>query len=121
MKKILSILVIIMLILSFSITSNAVEDSVPGQYINEIDEAGSSSEEIETIAGKILGVLQTVGIVVAVVMLLVIGIKYMMGSVEEKSKYKTSMAPYLIGAVVVFATVNITKIIYDVVNQINKK
>ncbi|MEI3401230.1 MAG: hypothetical protein V8R51_02250 [Clostridia bacterium] len=46
--------------------------------------------------------MQTVGIVLSVVILIILGIKYMMGSAEEKAEYKKTMIPYLIGAVSVF-------------------
>ena len=41
-----------------------------------------------------------------------IGIKYMLGSVEEKAKHKQTLMPYLIGAVLVFSETTIPQILY---------
>ena len=62
----------------------------------------------------IIGILRTVGTIISVAVLAILGIKYMMGSVEEKATYKETMRPYLIGAVLVFGITNILAIIIDV-------
>ena len=49
-------------------------------------------------------------------MLVVIGIKYMMGSAEEKAEYKKTLMPYIIGAALVFAASAIAGIIYGFTN-----
>ena len=45
----------------------------------------------------------------AVVVLLVLGIKYMMGSASEKAEYKKTMIPYLVGALLIFGASAIAK------------
>lgn len=81
-----------------------------------IDPVPPSGNEIQTIGGKIIGIIQVFGNVLAVGMLIVLGIKYMMGSAEDKAEYKKSMIPYLIGAVLIFAGANIADIIYNSIN-----
>ena len=51
--------------------------------------------------------------VLSVIVLIVLGVKYMMGSVEEQAEYKRSLMPYVIGAGLVFAASSIAQIIYD--------
>ena len=53
----------------------------------------------------------------AVGILMVLGIKYMMGSAEEKAEYKKTMIPYLIGAVLLFAAVNLATYIYGIAEK----
>lgn len=72
-------------------------------------------EETENIANKILGLIQVIGTFISVGALMVMGIKYMMGSAEERATYKKSMIPYIIGCIVLFGAVNITSMIYNVV------
>lgn len=67
-------------------------------------------------AGKIIGVIQGFGSVVSVGALIYMGIRYMIGSTEEKAMYKETMIPYLIGAILVFAGSNIVGAIYNAVN-----
>lgn len=74
---------------------------------------------ITNLGGKIIGVVRTVGVLVAVVILLVLGIKYMMGSAEEKADYKKSMIPYIVGAILVFAASTIAGIVYDMAISLN--
>lgn len=45
---------------------------------------------ISTIGGQIANILSTIGIIVAVIVLLVLGIKYMMGSASEKQNTKNN-------------------------------
>lgn len=78
-----------------------------------------SNKELTTMAKRILGAIQTVGSVVSVITLVVIGIKYMLGSIEEKAKYKETMIPYIIGCVLVFATSNIASILYNIGINLN--
>ena len=40
--------------------------------------------------------------ILAIIIIAVLGVKYMMGSTEEKAEYKKTMMPYLVGAVLVF-------------------
>ena len=49
-----------------------------------------------------MNIVAIVGSGIAVIALIVLGIKYMMGSVEEKAEYKKTMMPYVIGALMVF-------------------
>ena len=76
------------------------------------------SEKLKSKANIIFSYLRTIGIVVSVVALIVIGIKYMMGSVEEKAEYKKTMMPYLIGAAFVFAASAIASIVYNLAIQL---
>ena len=74
--------------------------------------SGGHSTKLENKAEIILGVIQNVGTIVSVIVLMIIGIKYMIGSVEERSEYKKNMIPYLIGAVLLFSGTAIPQLIY---------
>lgn len=67
--------------------------------------------------GIIAATIQVIGVVISVVILVMLGIKYMMGSVEEKADYKKSMIPFLIGAIFISATGTIVRIINNLVSQ----
>lgn len=68
---------------------------------------------IENTGSKIVGILRTVGMVVAVIIVMVLGIKYMMGSSEEKASYKKTMMPYIVGAVLLFGASTIAGMVFD--------
>ena len=65
------------------------------------------------IANTIVWLIRTVGESIAVVMLLVIGIKYILSSVEEKAEYKQSMWPYVLGAILIFSGSALANVIYQ--------
>ena len=75
------------------------------------------SDELTSRASEILGLIQNVGAVISVVMLMIIGIKYMLGSIEEKAEYKETLKPYLIGALLLFSGTTIPQIIYRFVQN----
>ncbi len=73
----------------------------------------SNTTQIDTVGQKIMGILQTLGIVVAVIVLMVLGIKYMMGSAEEKAEYKKTMIPYVVGAILIFGATTIANMVFQ--------
>lgn len=80
-------------------------------------EAGDTQIITEKV-NAIIGTIVTAGVVISVITLLVLGIKYMIGSVEEKAEYKKSMIPYIIGAILLFASSSIVGLIADIVTNV---
>ena len=101
----ISIILIILLIGNVHATINP-DDYKPPQITN--------GGKIVNIGNKIIGGIQFLGSSVSVIVLVIIGIMYMIGSVEEKAEYKEKMIPYIIGAVFVFAISNILNIVASV-------
>ena len=69
--------------------------------------------KIANIVNPIIGTIKVTGIVIAVIILTIIGIKFMTGSIEEKAEYKKTMLPYVIGAILTFGITNILAIVID--------
>ena len=80
---------------------------------SEITAGDVKSTEIENVGKKVIGVLQAIGIVASVVILTILGLKYMIGSAEEKAEYKKTMIPYFVGAIIVFLAPQIANIVYE--------
>ncbi len=74
------------------------------------------NEKVASKAGKILGFIRSLGIVASLICLMIIGLKTMIGSIEEKTQYKESLPGYLIGVFLLFASTTIPSIIYDFLN-----
>lgn len=96
MKIIFALMIVAMLI---SFTTTIFATSIDGVTV---DPDMSAGQDFTTTGNKILGVIRVVGIFAAVAILMVVGVKYMMGSAEEKAEYKKVMIPYIIGAVLLF-------------------
>ena len=111
--KILATILMIAMIVSvaakcFAITPSDIKGDTTTQGATEISNVGKS----------IVGILQTVGIILSVIVLIILGIKYMMGSAEEKADYKKSMIPYLVGAILIFAASALAQVVYQFVTGI---
>lgn len=74
------------------------------------------AETTTKIVGKVLATIKVIGICIAVVMLTIIGLKYMISSVDEKANYKENMVPYIAGCFLLVSATVIPSIIYDLVN-----
>jgi len=71
--------------------------------------------EIEDRANVITTVIRNIGLVVSVLSLMIIGIREMFSSAEEKSIIKQSMPGYILGAIMIGAITTLPSIIYNVV------
>ena len=111
-NKLIVVLSIIFCILAIGVMSYA---TTAGEVLEGLTGKGANvnTEGIKGLGNSIIAVVRIVGIVIAVVILLVLGIKYMMGSAEEKAEYKKSMIPYIVGAVLIFASTTIVGVVYD--------
>ena len=72
-----------------------------------------SNSNLTDTGNGIITVLTVIGTVISVIVLIILGLKYMMGSVEERAEYKKTMMPYVIGAALVFAASAIAGMIYS--------
>ena len=111
-----TILMVIMIIASLSSIVLGAEAT-----LNALKNPGTVNgvTEVQNLGKQMVGILQVIGIVVAVVVLLVLGIKYMMGSAEEKAEYKKTMIPYIVGAILIFAATTIVNVVYNIANGFN--
>lgn len=80
--------------------------------------AGTDTTAFDNIGGKIIGGLRAIGMIISVVVLIVLGIKYMMGSTEEKAEYKKTLLPYFIGAILIFAASALADMIFQFAKNI---
>lgn len=114
MKKSIKAMMVILAVATIlvAVSSNMVMAVNPSEIAGQLTGTQSGAQgSVITIGNQIIGVITTVGVVVAVIVLLVLGIKYMMGSASEKAEYKKTMIPYLVGAILIFGASAITKVV----------
>lgn len=115
MKRIVAICIIVFLILNCNFVQAASTWIDPDSYKpGEISDAG----ELIAKGNELIGILQLVGSFLSIIVLVILGIKYMLGSVEDRAEYKKTMWPYLVGAILVFATTNLLAIVEAISKQI---
>ena len=108
-----------MLVASIAGTVLAVD---PNTVLNGLNGNGNvQTNDLTKVGNNIVTIIQVVGIVIAVIVLLVIGIKYMMGSASEKAEYKKTMIPYIVGAVLIFAGTSLVRVIYSLSTSVSTK
>ena len=113
MKKSVKVLTVVAILLIFvSITTFVLAAPPnPSEYTGDDNYSGTSS--IGKIGNQLIQIISTVGSIASVIVLVVIGIKYMMGSAEEKAEYKKTLLPYIIGAAFVFAASTIATFVFN--------
>lgn len=114
MKKTVKIITVVLLaIILISVTSNVFA----GDAIKPVDLSGKvsygDSTALQTKAGKIMGMIRNVAVIASVIILMVLGVKYMLGSVEEKAEYKKSFIPLIVGIVLVVSATAIASFIFN--------
>ena len=108
-KKISKIVSVLMIVAMLAMASTVVfAQSTDPRTITPLQGTGTGS--VKSLGQQILGIVQLVGSIAAVVVLVVLGIKYMMGRAEEKAEYKKTMIRYLVGAILIFGASAITKV-----------
>lgn len=65
--------------------------------------------------GLVMGWIRNIAVIVAVVTLMLIGLKYIMGSASEKAKYKETLLPWVIGCIVSVLGTTLITFIYNTV------
>ncbi len=115
-KRIMKIIVIIsIIILLMAFGSNIVYglNYDPIENPNIWSPASPAGEdELSKRAGKILGIINVVGIVASVLCITALGIKYMVGSIEEKVDIKKGLVGYVVGIALLALCTTIPNIIY---------
>ena len=112
-KKIISIALTILMILTLTSNVFATEFNPDDWDPEPTVEAGGSFLER---AGSALGWIQFIGIIVSVLALAIIGIKYMLGSIDEKAEYKKTMIPYIIGCFMLMGISILIGLIEEIAN-----
>jgi len=114
-NKIIGILIIVMIL--FAIIPCTSLSFNPEDYKN-IYEKPTGSDTLLNKGKSILGVVQVVGMGIAVIMLVIIGVKYITASVEEKAQLKETLMPYVIGAILLFGGSGILTIVVNFVREL---
>lgn len=103
-----------LIIITMLILANSVLAVNPSKYDpskgNQL-----SNDKFYSKAGKLIGWIQYIGIGVSVVTLAIIGIKYLISSVEGKAEYKKTAIPYVVGCFLLMGTSFILGLIADIV------
>lgn len=123
-KKIVSLIMIIIIGISVSgfnyeiYSAGTVDDVVQGaqDFLNQGRTVTYNGVELKTTSDFIFNLLLAIAMVVAVIVGMILGIKFMSASVEERAKIKEALIPFVVGCVVVFGAFGIWKLAVTVLS-----
>ncbi len=104
--------ILIIMLITVIMNSNVLGTDFDYQNYQPAPQQGYG--EVVDWAGSFLGILRNVGVIVGVVGIAIIGIKYMLGSVEQKAQYKQTLIPFAIGILMLVAGTVLVSVIYEV-------
>lgn len=113
--KIVSIIILTTVICFVSSTTYATSlDEIITQadgFLNSADDTAVIDEEaLKDTSNTIYNTLFTIALVLAVAVGMIIGIQFMLGSVDEKAKIKETLIPYAVGVFIIFGAFGIWKL-----------
>ena len=119
-KKIVCIFILIFIIITLR---NRCMAEWGNRMINTITEEHedltNTSNRVTKVLGNMAVVTRIVGVTIGMVMLMAIGMKYMAAAPGEKADLKKALIPYVVGAILIFATTGIISIIIKFSAQIH--
>ena len=126
-SKILIIITMVIVINAIFLNINIVRaegisDVIKGgdQFINSSQNGSVSidTNKLNNASSMLYNVLLALGVCIAVLISAILGVKFMIGSVEEKAQIKDAMVPFIIGCIVVFGAFGIWKIFVTIGNNL---
>lgn len=116
-NKMLKITLVTMIVLSVLLLLGGNILASGGVFTVPSGTSTSLSGKATTMGGAVLGLFQAVGTVVAVVILVWLGIKYIMASPDGKAEIKKQAFGYILGAVLLFGAVWLVPLIQGLVTS----
>lgn len=116
-RKVIKIVLIFLIIFIFSnlfinITSRASFSSIDVNFVTDgAKDSSGTAKSVNSIVGSVLTVCQVAGSGIAVIMLIVLAIKYLTAAPSDKADIKKSAMIYIVGAVILFSASGILGII----------
>ena len=97
---------------AYSESAQAVKDYFSGSDVTQ----GDAGQNIKEIMAAILDVVRLIGAAAAVIVLMIIGAKYLIASAGERADIKKYAMNYVIGALILFGASGILSIIKNIIN-----
>lgn len=121
MKNIRKMIVILLIILifcaAFSNCSPVFSVEVLQSFNGQPDGGVTGGTQMAKIVGSVLEVVRIAGAGIAIVIILVLGIKYAIASAADRADIKKSATTYVIGALIMFGASGILGIVQTIITE----
>ena len=118
LKCIAILLMVAIVVVGFVSPAFAAKDIDVGSF-DDYD-GGDATKSAKRIVGALIDVFQVVGVGVAIIMLVMLAIKYLSAAPNEKAEIKKSVSIYVLGAVLLFAASGVLEIIQQFADNVGK-
>lgn len=102
-------------------SANTLDDMI-ADADNFVSAAGKSNKinnaELADLSGTIYNIALQIGVAVAVLVGMALGIKFMTSGVDEKADVKKALTVYIVGCVVIFGAFGIWKLVVEIMQNI---
>lgn len=111
MKRIAKILTVLIIIATIATMLSAVFAEGAADVLGQLKGNTGAATAVTKTANNIIGIVQVICYAAAVIMLVLLGVKFITASPEGKAEIKKSAIIYVIGAIIVFAAGTLLSII----------
>ncbi len=112
-NKVLLIVLVFALVASICVSVNAAALTALDSVVADANSGGSIDDSMTNAIGAIITITRIIAVGVAIIMLLVLAMKYMSAAPGDKAEIKKSAVIYVVGAIVLFAVGGILTIIQN--------
>ena len=118
MNKVIKLVSVLLMVVMMATTFSTV--CLATISPSDIDGHGDAvaTDAIQDIGGTIFKTIRNIAAILLVVLIAILGIKFMMGSTEEKAEYKKSFIPLIVGTALVLAATTVGGFIWDTFQNI---
>ena len=109
--KIVAILLAVVVVASLASSVFAADDGFSLTQFNNYQDTSGAKGSVTRIIGALINIIQIIGSGVAIIMLIVLAIKYISAAPGDKADIKKHAVVYVVGAIVLFAATAILEII----------
>ena len=124
LNKILTIFMLVVAVCTFTMPVLATKDKTNSGNVSfdiGFTSEGSAGETLNGLFGNVWSAIQTIANFVALVMVVVAGIRYMFASADQKADIKKQTVILIVGAIFIFAAGNIVKLIASAAQAITNQ
>lgn len=103
MKRIAKVLTVLIIIATIATMMSTVFATGAAGVLGQLKGNTGAATAVTHTANNIIGIVQVICYAAAVIMLVLVGVKFITASPEGKAEIKKSAIQYVIGAIIVFA------------------
>jgi len=119
MNKVMKIVSVLLMVVMLTATLSTMSFATlkPGDIESGTASLTGTDTTIKNIGKTILDIIRNIAAILLVVLLAVLGIKFMMGSAEEKAEYKKTFIPLIIGAIVLISAFSLASFLFSALEE----